>query len=234
MTVGPRTPVLHIHCGDCAARVARAAALPGDVLAWKDSGAVGPCAVDRETHRRLRARWWNVAVDEIERAEDLPADRELVLWFGPDPWEQLALVEMLATAPGTALSLVVLDRGVGVMRPEALPRAFAARLDARGLPALGIRLWRDFCADDRAALHGWIERARNEPRLPHLPAALARVLEDRETERTRLSVQSLMAEGVTDVPALMRRLEAMEAPQHGAWYGDAVVRRLRDALVPNP
>jgi hypothetical protein len=29
----------------------------------------------------------------------------------------------------------------------------------------------------------------------------------------------------------MRRLHALEAPQHGVWYGDAIVRRLRDARL---
>jgi hypothetical protein len=29
----------------------------------------------------------------------------------------------------------------------------------------------------------------------------------------------------------MRRLHALEAPKHGVWYGDAIVRRLRDQLL---
>ena len=71
-------------------------------------------------------------------------------------------------------------------------------------------------------------RLRGEARLPHLPAALDRVLEDREDGRTARQVRALIDQGVRDLPELMRRLHALEAPKHGVWYGDAIVRRLRD------
>ena len=44
-------------------------------------------------------------------------------------------------------------------------------------------------------------------------------------------VRALVRGGVVEVPELMRRLRALEAPMHGAWYGDVVVARLRDAAV---
>jgi len=89
-------------------------------------------------------------------------------------------------------------------------------------------LWRDFCADDRAALRAWTGRLRGEARLPHLPAALDRVLEDREDGRTARQVGALVDQGLRDLPELMRRLHALEAPKHGVWYGDVIVRRLFD------
>jgi hypothetical protein len=201
------------------------------VLAWRDSGAVGPCAADRERHRRLRARWWDVAEAEVQRADELPADRDLVLWFGPDPWEQLSLVEVLGGATATAVSLVPLHRGVALLAPAELPACFARRADARDLAAPMAALWRDFCLDDRTAVRRHAERLGADDRLPHLPAALGRVLEDREHSRTEQQIRSLVEAGVRDVPALMRGLEALEAPGHGVWYGDEVVRRLRDRLA---
>ena len=91
---------------------------------WRDSSAVGPCALDPDTHRRLRAEWWDVAAAEMDLARDLPAEREMVLWFGPDPWEQTALVEVLTGTPATAASrCVVLDDAVGLMDPAVSARA---------------------------------------------------------------------------------------------------------------
>jgi hypothetical protein len=222
---------IHLHCGDCAGAVARRAGLPGEVWVWRDSSAVGPCALDPDTHRRLRAEWWDVAAAEMDLARELPAEREMVLWFGPDPWEQTALVEVLTGTPATALSLVVLDDGVGEMDPADLRARFEDRRDAGDLPAVIAGLWRDVCVDDRAALRAWMGRLRGEARLPHLPAALHRVLEDREEARTAKQVRALVGQGVRDLPELMRHLHALEAPKHGVWYGDAVVRRLRDGLL---
>ena len=162
---------------------------------------------------------------------DLPTDRELVLWFGPDPWEQIALVEVLATSPPAPLSVVILDDGVGMMAPEELRARFEDRRDATDLPGALAELWRDFCGDDRAALRAWVERLSAESRLPHLPAAIARVLEDREDARTERQVRALVDQGVIDLPELMRRLEPFEAPKHRVWYGDFIVRRLRDQIA---
>jgi len=228
------TRVLHVHCGDCAAAVARESGLPGSVLAWRDSSAVGPCAHDPDAHRRLRAQWWETSESEIQLARDLPDDRELVLWFGPDPWEQISLVEVLAGTRATALQLVPLDAGVGLMTPRDLPGRFADRRDARDLPARLDGLWRDLCADDRAALGRWVARLEGDALVPHLAPALARVLEDREGGRTERQIRSLVAAGVSDVAELMRRLRQLEDPRHGVWYGDVIVRRLRDKIATTP
>jgi hypothetical protein len=223
---------LHLHCGDCAAAVAERAGLPGEILAWRDSSAVGPASVDADTHRRLRAGWWDIAAAEIQLPHDLPADRELALWFGPDPWEQMALVEVLAGAPdGARLSIVPLDDGVANMATADLGARFETRRDAGDLRAPMAALWRDFCGDARSSLHAWRERAAGEPRLPHLSAALGRVLDDRDAARTEQQVRALIARGVTDLPGLMQGLADVEAPKHRAWYGDAIVQRLRDKLL---
>ena len=227
------SPPLHLHCGDCAAAPARQAALPGEIVVWHDSAAVGPCALDRATHRQLRAAWWRLDPADMQDPAELPRDRPRVLWFGPDPWEQVALLELLATLPDTPaeLSLVPLERGVGEMPPAALASRFERRRPAPERDPLR-RLWADFCADERGELQRAVSELRGHPQLPHLAAALARVLADRRDGLTERRVRALVRSGVRDVPTIMQRLRALEAPTHGAWYGDAIVTRLRDAALP--
>ncbi|HEY0136762.1 MAG TPA: DUF1835 domain-containing protein [Nannocystis sp.] len=229
--------MLHIHCGDSAATRAHQATLPEvagghQILVWHDSSAVGPCALDFAAHRQLRARWWNADPSRMQDPRELPRDRPLVLWFGPDPWEQLALVELLAGLPDATVdvSLVPLDRGVGESSPARLPAHFARRRPAPAREPLR-RLWADFCADDRSALAAAVDDLRGDPQLPHLAPALARILADRRDQLTERRVRTLVAAGVHDLMDLMPRLHALEAPGHGAWYGDAIVARLRDAAL---
>jgi hypothetical protein len=222
---------LHVFGGDCAAEVAERAGLPGRVLAWRDSAAVGPCALDPAVHRRLRAEWWEVAEERIQLPGDLRHHGEIVLWFGPDPWEQIALVEVLGGAPGGEMSLVDPGCAVGLMAPGDLPPLLAERVEVGSLRRDMRALWPDFCRDDRPALASWAQRLAREPRLPHLGPALARVLEDREHGRTEGQVRALVAQGIHDLPDLMAALASLEHPSHGVWYGDAVVGRIRDRLL---
>ena len=223
---------LHVHCGDCGAEAARAAGLPGEVIAWRDSAAVGPSALDPAEHRRLRSAWWGVAEDEAQDPKSLCHAGEIVLWFGPDPWEQFALVEVLAGLPGgQTVSLVPLDQGVGPMNPSALAPLFARRHDVTALYPLARGLWADICHDERGALRTWIARLRGEERLPHLARALGRVLDDREYDRTEKQVRALIDQGVTDLRDLMSRLGEIEDPDHGVWYGDMIVERIRRRFV---
>jgi hypothetical protein len=230
---GPTEPApLHVHGGDCAAAVAERAPLPGRVLAWRDSSAVGPCAVDPAAHRRLRAGWWGVPEESIQLARDLKHEGEIILWFGPDPWEQMGLVEILGGgASDDPISLVDVGGPVGTMAPDDLVPLLGRRRDARAFRPDLEALWRDFCADDRPALHAWIKRLAREPSLRHLGPALTRVLEDREHRRTMRQVEALLARGVHGLPGLMAALARLEDPSHGVWYGDEIVRRVRDQLL---
>jgi hypothetical protein len=228
------TELLHVHGGDCAAEVATRADLPGRVLAWRDSAAVGPCAPDPAVHRRLRAAWWGVTENRIQRVGDLRHHGEIVLWFGPDPWEQVALVEVLGGAPAGSISLVDPGRAVGLMAPGDLGPLLAGRAGAASLREDLRALWQDFCRDDRPALASWVRRLASEPRLPHLGPALSRVLQDREDGRTERQVRRLLEQGLRDLRDLMPALEALEHPSHGAWYGDLVVGRIRDRLLAEP
>lgn len=218
----------HVFCGDCAADAARPH-LAGAVHVWKDSSAVGPCSVDPAEHRRLRAAWWAIDPAALQHDADLPPDGELVLWFGPDPWEQIALLELLAGLRRDA-SLVPLACSVVDLPSADLPTSLAARRSVPDLAPLQ-RLWRAFCADDRPALDAAVAARAHDPDLPHLAPALARVLADRRDHLTERRVRELVAAGTREIEPLMQALAALEAPHHGAWYGDSVVTRLRDAAL---
>jgi hypothetical protein len=224
-------PILHIHAGDCAAEVARQAGLEGEVIAWRDSAAVGPCSRDRSRHLFLRTAFWQVEFELLQLPEELPGDIERVLWFGPDPWEQLQLVELLAYMSEGPCSIVPLSRSLAHMHPDELAAAFDARRPADSLRFFAAALWFDFCDDDRNGINLRLRRAAHDPRLPHLEAAVRRVLQDRSEHRTERTVADLVRRGVSEVPALMEALRARELPDHGAWYGDAIVERLRDAAL---
>lgn len=221
----------HVFCGDCAADHARphmTGALAGQVHVWKDSAAVGPCSVDPAAHRHLRSAWWHIPAADLQRPDDLPRHGALVAWFGPDPWEQVALLELLAGLDRAA-AFIPLGRAVSSISPAELPAWFAARRTAPDRTLLA-RLWSDFCADDPARDSGLLALARSLA-LPHLASALGRVLADRRDHLTERRVRDLVAAGTRDLPHLMRALAALEAPHHGAWYGDAIVARLRDAAL---
>jgi len=117
------------------------------------------------------------------------------------------------------------------MAPGDLGARFDRRHSGDDLRASMATLWGDYCADDRARLHEWRDRLVDEPRLTHPSDALRRVLEDRESARTERAVRALIGRGVTDLPGLMQGLAEAEAPNHRAWYGDAIVQRLRDRVL---
>lgn len=175
--------------------------------------------------------FWQADLADIQRAEELPSECERVLWFGPDPWEQLQLVELLAYMSDGPCSIVPLTRAVTELTPSELQAAFAARRNAESLRFFAAALWFDFCDNDPAGIALRLRRAANDQRLPHLGSAIRRVLQDRNEHRTEREVEDLVRNGVHELPALLEALRARELPTHGAWYGDVVVGRLRDACA---
>jgi hypothetical protein len=172
-----------------------------------------------------------VGEDRIQLPADLRHHGEIILWFGPDPWEQIALVEVVGGAPAGPMSLIDPGRAVGMMAPSDLGPLLNRRVDAGPLRMDLRALWQDLCRDDRPALAAWAGRFGGEPRLPHLALALTRVLQDREEGRTERQIRALLDQGLRDLPDLMAALAPLEHPSHGVWYGDVVVGRIRDRLL---
>ncbi|HJU83105.1 MAG TPA: hypothetical protein VJ600_02750 [Holophagaceae bacterium] len=232
--------MLHIHSGEAAAEVHRRASSADRLLVWKDSPAVGPWNGDRAICRRLRSAWWGVPEAGIQGPEALEAhlgEEAWALWFGPDPWEQMALVQILALAAHAksrpVLYLVPLDRSVARMDPDDLAPALARR-QVVGPEVLmaAASLWQRFLTRDWAGL---VQHGQGIAALPYLSHALARLAEDHPPSgpgRTERQVRGLMAEGIRELGEIMSALRGMEEPRHGAWYGDAVVRKLMGAPPP--
>ncbi len=181
----------------------------------------------------MRAWWSGVPPSEIRdlpQLHNLSRTEEPVLWFGPDPWEQACLLWVLAELPASTLpDLVPLSQGVARLSPAALPRCFAERtlLEADTLGACRA-LWGTFLTGGWGALGG-----AGVATLPWLGPALMRLAEDHPASgpgRTRRQVQVLVDQGVQELPVLMRALEQLEDPRHGAWFGELFVARMVEAM----
>lgn len=228
-----RPGLIHLHCGDVAAGAHRRSGLPGQLRVARDSPCVGPWSRDPHQLALLRANWWGLptgAWRDGALLEDLDAAAELILWFGPDPWEQACLLRVLAELPPDQLpDLVPLAEGAGRIPPGELPRCFAQRtLLEAGALAQARALWARFLTEGWGGLEG-----AGIPELPGLAAALVRLAEDHPSHgpgRTSRQVRTLLGSGIRDLAGLMAALADLEDPSHGAWYGDLHVARMAEAM----
>lgn len=236
--------MIHLCSGDMGYQAWGQAGLPGTARIWRDSPAVGPWSPDQRRRAVLRARLWGVehpetAVrEEEETMQLLEHDGNPVLWFSEEPWDQLALLWVVASLARAGSvptpECVPLHQGGSGVPPEAMWAAFQ---DRRALPRSeqeeARRLWDRFEAEDWPGLQAWVESGKVLGAMPELRLALARVLEDRAPNRpgrTRRQVQTLMAAGIRDVSGMMKSLAAMETPYGLAWYGDLYVSKLMNEV----
>ena len=89
--------MLHIVSGDIAADLLRASGLPGAVVGWRDSAAVGPSpsGLSFADYRALRAAFRGVppaSFQDVDLLAALPPGEEVVLWFDACPYDQTILV----------------------------------------------------------------------------------------------------------------------------------------------
>ena len=185
--------MLHVTNGDCAARILERTSLGGDVLAWREVLHDGPVPhAERDELRRLRAAFIAsafgveaVAVLADQRARDqrleraLEAGEPVVLWFEHDLFDQLLLLQVLDVVgdrPG--VELIVVEAFLGAMTADDLERLWPGRAPLRPEQReCAARAWTAFCAGDLAGL-GREADAEDDGGLPHLSAALARLLDD--------------------------------------------------------
>jgi len=186
---------LHVTNGESAASTLRETSLDGVVLSWDDVLHVGPLAFDPAASRRLRAEflaghgWGDAAAIESEltrRDELLERAEHVVLWFEPDLFDQLQLLQVLSQIrPETAVELVQADDYLG-------------RMDAAGLEALWPARRRLDDATVAAAREAWRgvtdgDLDREVPALPYVVTALRRLAE--EPARTKRQLLEALAEG---------------------------------------
>lgn len=190
--------MLHVTNGDVAAERLRAASLPGEVLPWRDVLHEGPLpsGLDAGALRHVRVQFiatagWApaeaVLADMKARDAKLEAEREeIVLWFEPDLYDQLHLLQVVAQAPAAVpISFILTEASLGATTPERLQWLFPHRPTAG---AAFHRLLALAWSAVRAPTPVAIEKAR--PRLNALPTvqhALGRLLEELPDTRTGLA-----------------------------------------------
>jgi hypothetical protein len=262
--------ILHLTNGDAAAAGLARSGLPGEVLPWRDLLHDGPVPSDDDlpVFRRLRgeflaSRGWasqseamaSLAVRDDRLAALGPTDA-LVLWFEPDLFDQLQLVQVLARmarrAPSARpeMTIVPADCYLGALRPEKFLPLHAARRAI--LPedlTHAEAVWRAFTAPAPEALLTVTDqldrgiRARayaydDAVRLPHLAAALRRQLEEYpDTEAGLSRTERQLCEALATGPmTLLRLFQAQQAAESWTWLGDWsfawYVQRLSDCAHP--
>lgn len=195
--------ILHVTNGDSVGQSLAESSLGGAVLAWGDALHEGPVpgAVSAEELRSIRAGYiagsWNLQYGEVLRGF-VERDRRLlqarpdayVLWFEADLYDQLQLIQVLATLRESAVEpervhLICIGEhldiahfgGLGELAPDQLAALYPLRerLDAETLD-LAAAAWSTFRSADPASLtttSRWTSR-----RLRFLGESFARLAEE--------------------------------------------------------
>jgi hypothetical protein len=243
-----RPPLLHVTNGESAGKTLRQTAIGGAVLPWQDALHEGPVpALPRHELLRTRARFladcgWGrqqALLASLERRdrqllEALGDDRQVVLWFEHDLYDQLQLLDVLALADTTqaAPDLIVVGSfpgkpsfaGLGELSASELQTLWPSRRRAETAALrAAASAWAAVQAPEPTALAGWA--TRETPQLPFLAPALQRLLEElpaptdglSATERRALEV---IAGGARTPPASFVAAQRLEdAPFLGdTWF----------------
>lgn len=243
--------MLHVTNGDCAAgRIARAR-LGGEVLPWRDVLHEGPVPahLDDDGLRARRAEFLGgsgpaelepVLRDLQERDARLaiPSRDEIILWFEPDLYDQLQLLQVLerlsrADLAGTHVTAVESVERMGDLAESEARELFAARSTLpEGARELAADAWRRFRDPDPTRLEGLAAGPHRE--LPYLSAAILRHLEELPALRGGLSRSERQAlEALTGgpLPAWEAFLAAHHAREQPAFLGDLVFYSYLDRLA---
>ena len=261
---------LHLTNGDIAAAALGQSGLSGDQLPWRDLLHDGPVPPDADLvafHRArgefLASRGWatqsRVMAEFAERDARLAACTEadeLVLWFEPDLYDQLQLIQVLARLadrPEGArprLSIVPADCYLGPLSPEKYRPLYDERRAIQPDDLSHAKAaWTAFTGDAPHSLLMVAELLDREVgarayayddtvRLPHLAAALRRQLEEYpDTEaglsRTERQVCEVLAVATM---SLAKLFTASQNAESWYWLGDGsfawYIQRLSDCAYP--
>jgi DNA-binding transcriptional MerR regulator len=240
-------PLLHVTNGESAGNTLRQTTLGGAVLSWQDVLHEGPVPdVPPAELRAVRARFlsecgWGSErslLESFERRDRLfeqalETDTSVVLWFENDLYDQLQLLQALALAADRPLELIQADADLGPLQPEELealwPQRRPVTLHTR---ALAREAWDAFRAPEPTALAALLERDTSA--LPHLDAALRRLLEELPDTRSGLSrTERQLLEPLLDGPKRPFELFlASQAQEEAIFLGDAWAWKRLAELVP--
>lgn len=246
--------MLHVTNGDIAAALIRQTGVLGEVIAWRDALHAGPVpgGLPLERMSETRARFisacgWASFTETIRQfsARDaaLRSARRVTLWFEHDVYDQLQLIQILATLaqqPDTTATLIAIDRfpgvpefhGLGQLTPAQIATLWPQRQPVTAPQlTLAARAWKAFTASDPTALRAFL--ANDLTALPLLRAALERLLEEYPVAphglgRTDRQILASISAGAEDFDALFRHAQAAES---SPYHGDASLRLHLDDLT---
>lgn len=240
------TERLIVTNGDVAAEGIAQAGIDGLILPWRDVLHDGPVPQQPslEALSRLRAHYLAREFGEREKVDRNFARRDAViaqhgkhdrieLWFEHDLYDQLQLIQVLAVLSGydrfKGVFLVQADDYLGMMTAEDL-RALepSARAVTKEQFAAATRAWNAFTA---ASPDGLAAIASDPSPLPHLPAALRRLLAELPALDSGLSLtEERILLALSSGPRRIGRLfKAIQDAEEARFLGDAsFFRRLDD------
>jgi hypothetical protein len=197
---------LHVTNGDSTANTLRSTSLPGVVLAWNDVLHEGPLDTDLARMRHIRAQflashgWSDAAVieAELERRDELlaravAARHPIVLWFEHDLFDQLQLLQILASVTADAdVQLVQAHTYLGALEVDALEELWGERQAVDAATRAAARsAWQAICGGrfDEA-------RAQDLEALPYARRAIDRLEEERAPlSRTKRQLLAALGDG---------------------------------------
>jgi DNA-binding transcriptional MerR regulator len=249
-------PLLHVTNGESAGNTLRQTSLGGAVLSWQDVLHEGPVPdVPPAELRRVRARFlaacgWGSErslLESFERRDRLfehalEARTQVVLWFEPDVYDQLQLLQALVLAGEHELELIQADADLGPLQADELERLWAQRRPVtQETRALAREAWEAFRAPEPTQLEALLDRGTSA--LPHLGSALRRLLEELPDAASGLSrTERQLLEPLLDGPkrplelylASQAREEAVFLGDAWAWKTLAELQPLVEELPPPP
>ncbi len=246
--------MLHLTNGDSAAGSIRRTGVPGSVIAWRDILHEGPVPAGltleglSDKRARFLAEWGEGSFPEISaslgaRDSALRSARRVVLWFEHDLYDQLQLLQILATLAaqrGTTAELIAIDAfpgvepfyGLGQLTTPQLASLWPQRRPVT-LPqlALASRAWKAFGATDPNAVRHLLDTDLTA--LPLLRPALERLREEHPAlptglSRTERQILAAVAAGNQRFADVFRTTQAMEA---APFMGDSTLQKRIEGLI---
>ena len=234
--------VLHVTNGDSAVERIQSAGFSDPILPWRDVLHEGPVpdGVTPEELAAIRGEFItacgggaDAGASFAERDHTLVTTDAVTLWFEPDLYDQLQLLQVLAMLKGKQIptSMVPTTDYLGALEESRILELWEQRQPvAEAQFELAEVGWAAFRSSHPGVLPEFA--ARELPGFPQLGAALTRLLEDRPSERdglarTERQILYAVESGAASFPSLFAATKAMEpAP----FMGDTVLQLWLDRL----
>jgi hypothetical protein len=232
-----RGQVLHVTNGESAGNTLRQTSLGGAVLCWNDVLYEGPPEPRSARAAFLRECGWGsrrAILHSLERRDELLASAEhVVLWFEYDLYDQLQLLQILASGAPGLRELVDPHVFLGELEARQLEELWPARRELTSeILELGRAAWSAFTAPDPTSIEAVL--ATDTAALPHLAPALRRLLEELPEVETGLArSERQLLEALVDGPKFPHELFlANQAREAAPFDGDTWVWRRLARLQP--